>query len=390
MKTKIYIAAHEAFNPPNMEGYCPIQVGSALHNPLGYLRDDAGNDHISEKNPFYSELTALYWMWQNDADSDILGLVHYRRYFLDETKKILTAAHAESILKNADIILPEVLTLDQGSIESQFIELHHPDDLVATKNAIHKICPEYESDFDRVLSGNKTYCCNMMIAPEKTVKDYAAWLFPILFEVEKHLDITQYDTYNKRIYGFISERLLTVYVLHNRLKIQELMIGATEEKVETREYVEEIDAIIKDGRYEDAYNRMVAIIDARPDTFLPNSDIHSRLSHRWYLLNIRHMEMQIDMYSGIWDQGLSVDEMIGKMIKLQGYMRLLCSKKDADAAAFISANKISLMMIKALFEMMHFSAEQQLHFLANTAECLMEVKDPNLAILYANFAKKLI
>ena len=37
-------------------------------------------NNISEKNPYYCELTGLYWAWKN-LDAEYIGLVHYRRYF---------------------------------------------------------------------------------------------------------------------------------------------------------------------------------------------------------------------------------------------------------------------------------------------------------------------
>jgi hypothetical protein len=42
---------------------------------------------------------------------------------------------------------------------------------------------------------------------------YCAWLFDILFELEKRLDISTYSDYDKRVFGFVSERLLDVYLI---------------------------------------------------------------------------------------------------------------------------------------------------------------------------------
>ena len=74
---KLIIATHKTFQmPQNTELYLPVQVGSEGKDDLGYQRDNIG-EHISHLNPYYCELTGLYWAWKN-LDCEYLGLVHYR------------------------------------------------------------------------------------------------------------------------------------------------------------------------------------------------------------------------------------------------------------------------------------------------------------------------
>ena len=53
---------------------------------------------------------------------------------------------------------------------------------------------------------------NMLIAKEVIFDEYTSWLIDVLSEVEKRVDITDYTPYEKRIFGFISELLLDVWV----------------------------------------------------------------------------------------------------------------------------------------------------------------------------------
>ena len=86
MKIKILVAAHKKFPMPEVEGYLPVLVGAKKnYKPdIPYQRDDEG-ENISEKNPNYNELTAIYWAWKNLKDVDAVGLVHYRRLFLKKS-----------------------------------------------------------------------------------------------------------------------------------------------------------------------------------------------------------------------------------------------------------------------------------------------------------------
>lgn len=60
-------------------------------------------DNIDFLNPWYCELTGLYYLWKH-VDDDIVGLEHYRRYFV-QNNHIITKEEIETILKDHDIIM---------------------------------------------------------------------------------------------------------------------------------------------------------------------------------------------------------------------------------------------------------------------------------------------
>ena len=79
-KINIFIACHKPTYVIKNPLFVPVQVGTALTEWRGEgMRYDNDGDNISEKNPWYCELTAQYWAWKN-CDCDYFGFFHYRRY----------------------------------------------------------------------------------------------------------------------------------------------------------------------------------------------------------------------------------------------------------------------------------------------------------------------
>ena len=54
--------------------------------------------------------------------------------------------------------------------------------------------------------------------------EYCEWLFGVLAKLEKRMDLTQYDNYNQRMYGFVSERLINVWIHNKALRVKECPI----------------------------------------------------------------------------------------------------------------------------------------------------------------------
>lgn len=232
-KMSIYIVTHKKYNFPGMKNYIPIQVGAAYHEDLGFCKDSEG-DNISLKNPHYCELTALYFMWKNTNDN-IIGLTHYRRYFcnkktLTPLKHILSYDDAANILKKYDIIVPYKMHRQGKTIRQDYAINHNIRDYDECEKIIIKYFPKYKESFDRVSDSKDLYQYNMFITKRAVFDSYCSWLFKILFELEKRIDISNYDKYNSRVYGFLSERLFNVWLDYNKqLKVKKFEVYNIEE-----------------------------------------------------------------------------------------------------------------------------------------------------------------
>lgn len=217
----VFICTHKKFEQTiNGEYLTPLMVGAALKSEdFGYQRDDDG-ENISAKNPNYCELTGLYWIWKNAKD-DILGLCHYRRYFDNEVDYV-------SELKSYDVILPEALYFPVSQ-KISYCCYHQREDFTILRKAVKDVSPDYLPAFDKVMAGNVISPYNMFIARREFVDGYCSWLFGVLSEAEKNVKISPYS-YQQRVFGFMSERLMQVYVVKNKLNVKRVNVILTEEK----------------------------------------------------------------------------------------------------------------------------------------------------------------
>lgn len=225
-KAQILVATHKAYEFPETDIYCPIQVGAAFgSNDLGVLSDDKG-DHISLKNHSFCELTALYWAWKNGffEQSEYSGLVHYRRYFTGKQYKIknesiLGEAEVAAYLNKADCILPKKRNYYIETVYSHYKHAHHIQDLDRAIAILIAKNPSYLTACNQVLKARKLHLFNMFVMKSTLCEKYCEWLFPILFELESQIDISSYTPYQRRVFGFIAERLFNIWIVHNNLRI---------------------------------------------------------------------------------------------------------------------------------------------------------------------------
>jgi len=237
-KIEIYVVSHKKYEKELPKEYKVLYVGAAVNksipeNQINCLYDNTG-ENISEKNPQYCELTGLYWIWKH-SDSEIVGLCHYRRFlssmpFDKKLKHMLMSEDIEKRLNNHDIIVPYPL-LQIRSNKAGYCLRHNKEDYDLTRDIIMQYTPEYIPSFDKVMNSHNLSKCNMFIAPKHVIDKYCRWLFSIYDAMEQKVDITGYDTYQKRVFGFMSERLFNVWILHNRLRVDHAYLSNIENSV---------------------------------------------------------------------------------------------------------------------------------------------------------------
>ena len=236
---------------------CYLHVWAGKHGKPGatQLTGDDSGINISDKNRYYSELTGIYWFWKN-MQSEIIGTTHYRRFFTNQPlpflyhlkqllyyplglkrkrsgliycsnskfweKRILNCDEIGNLFKLYDAVLPQPRIL-KYMVEKHFSRYHQINDLQLLHKIIDQKYPEYTSAFQTMLKQNRLYANNMFILRQAKFDELAQWLFDILNDFEQNVDLKNYTEYQERIFGFLSERLITTWFFHHKeLKIKEL------------------------------------------------------------------------------------------------------------------------------------------------------------------------
>lgn len=225
------------------ESIVPVRCGAVYDKTDGdgIIGDNTG-DNISERRMSFCELTTQYWAWKN-VDADYYGFCHYRRYFsfseyqydtdawnniidkyIDDDsceKYEINDEQISSVVQKYDIILPEDIDLTKVGISSVrdqyktgvFLEPH---DLDVMCDIIKDLYPEYLDTAKEYLNANRIIFCNMMIMKKPIFEHYSKWLFDILFEFEKRVDMSARSEEGYRTPGHLGERLLAIYCMFHK------------------------------------------------------------------------------------------------------------------------------------------------------------------------------
>ncbi len=242
---RIFVSTHKDVDTFDSKILQPVQVGCANKDWLfpWALHDNDGNN-ISEQNPMYCELTTQYWAWKN-VDAEYYGFCHYRRYFdfsperhkendwgeiidtyineASQQRYGLDDVIMRQAIEGYDCITTEVKDLNEfpGQNHTPLAQykaapLLHVSDLYHVIDILIDMHPDYADDADTFLNGNSSCFCNMFIMRKNAFHAYCEWLFPILERFVSETDFSNYSVEALRTPGHLSERLLNIYLLHQK------------------------------------------------------------------------------------------------------------------------------------------------------------------------------
>lgn len=226
---KIYICCHKDYEDVGITNPCYSLISDKdikNNSSLELIKSDGALD-----NRLWSELSHIYYVWKHpELQTDWIGFCHYRRYFdfmndIPELTKPVTVKAQINILNN---------------FMAYYIN-HNAMDLLQLIILTKKSKPEYCEAILRMCDSHRYYPYNMFILPKEMFNDMCELIFGLLFKYDKALHVeNNYENmlmhiadfrelyiekhikdnmpnddykYQARLYGFLSERIMTAYIM---------------------------------------------------------------------------------------------------------------------------------------------------------------------------------
>ena len=229
INNQVFVVTHKDFDQSILPaGYSSILAGASFNSASNVDFLDNSGINISDRNKSFCELTAQYWAWKNTSYS-IYAFVHYRRFFQapDPPEKgkseIIPEKKLFGLLSECDVVLAKPVC-SLRTVRDTYGAVHGFSDLDNLRTLIASVCPDYLDPFDKVMNSHSFSPFNMYAMNADHFNQYMEWLFSLLFEFEKQIDIERRDVYNTRVFGFLAERLLNVWINKNNLKVSYLPV----------------------------------------------------------------------------------------------------------------------------------------------------------------------
>ena len=176
--------------------------------------DDEG-ENISSDNSNCSELTATYWLWKNVTDYDYLGVCHYRRRFILDSRmqSMIGSGEVDVILPTPRLTFPPVREFFLDRSMTSMSDL----DLELMMRGIERLGGGWMDCTQKLLGAYFHFPNNMLIAKREVFSEYCGWLFSILLDIDayyKGRGIIRHDRY----LGYIGEILTSLFFAYYHKK----------------------------------------------------------------------------------------------------------------------------------------------------------------------------
>ena len=195
----------------NKDLYFPI-LGGAARKDVRFSawmlrnaqRDDEG-ENISLHNAMLNEMTSIYWAWKHLdrlGNPDYVGFNHYRRFFAREELENLV---------DVDIVCARRMKF-KTSVQTNYGTCHVRSHAERMLDVLAEMKSPMLDDAVGAFKGVFLFPCNLFVMKTVLFREYCSDLFPVLFRLEKEINLRGLTAYQQRAICFLGERLTSAWI----------------------------------------------------------------------------------------------------------------------------------------------------------------------------------
>ena len=172
-------------------------------------------DNIDRLNPWYCELTGLYWMWRNRS-TEYVGLEHYRRFFasVKTEKRRMGIAEAQEIIEGGhDMIVTEYFHGPRYTALDWFRDSNYLRYLEKFMSVLSKADRD---GFDGYLRRHSLIQCNMFIGRRRVMERWCEFIFDVLSRYDR---AERPGEGNRRMDGYFAEHFFGYWLERERVPV---------------------------------------------------------------------------------------------------------------------------------------------------------------------------
>ena len=223
-----YVVTHYDSSPIQRPELTIIYCGGAAAvRPTGSLSDILTNG-TRLINRRWSELSAMYRIWQDGPQSDVVGFAQYRRYLsfnpshteplmtltVDDLQVVQDACYDEHVIKKVSqtyCVVPKSrrFTIPVADL---YRHCHYMADYEITRKVAVGWYPHIAAEFDQQLVRKDLYACNLFYLCWADFDDLCRFWFSVLGEFCSQIKWPRGDSYQDRDVSFLAERLFDVWI----------------------------------------------------------------------------------------------------------------------------------------------------------------------------------
>jgi len=182
-----------------VNGGCSLKSDEWCRNNVFFDDDCVGS--LSGHNKALNEMTSIWWARQSMekiGNPDYVGFNHYRRFFdMDAVRRISDGA----IYIAKQIRCPYPL-------EWQYGYYHVSQDLATCTAVLSELCRNGDSFARYMRTHTDNFApMNMFVMRRDFFEEWCDFAFPVLLELERRIDVSDRDNYQKRAVCFLCERM---------------------------------------------------------------------------------------------------------------------------------------------------------------------------------------